>query len=39
MGLHPAPYGGGVLRDTVKLQVLRAINRAERWLNIRPAEG
>src|SRR5256886_5968442 len=39
MGLHPVPYGGGVLRDTVKLQVLRAINRAERWLNIRPAEG
>ena len=39
MGLRPAPYGKGVLRDAMKLQVLRALNRAEKWLNIRPAEG
>ena len=39
IGLHPAPYGKGALRDTMKLQVLRALNRAERWLNIQPAEG
>jgi len=37
LGLRPADYGKGPLRDTMKLQVLRAINRAERWLNIRPA--
>lgn len=39
MGLHPAPYGTGGLRDTMKLQVLRALNRAEKWLNMQPAEG
>jgi hypothetical protein len=39
MGLHPAPYGEGALRDTMKLQVLRALNRAQKWLNIQPAEG
>jgi len=39
MGIHPAPYGKGALRDTMKLQVLRAINRAEKWLSIQPAEG
>ena len=39
MGLDPSPYGKGALRDTMKLQVLRAINRAERWLNIQPAES
>jgi hypothetical protein len=39
MGLHPAPYGNGGLRDTMKLQVLRALNRAEKWLNMQPAEG
>jgi len=38
LGLRPAPYGDG-LRDSMKLQVLRAINRAERWLNIKAAEG
>jgi len=39
MGLHPTPYGKGVLRDAMKLQVLRALNRAEKWLNVQPAEG
>jgi len=39
MGLRPAPYGKGALRDTMKLQVLRALNRAQKWLNIQPAEG
>ena len=39
LGLRPAPYGKGALRDIMKLQLLRAINRAERWLNIQPAEG
>jgi len=39
MGLRPAPYGKGVLRDTMKLQFLRAFNRAQRWLNIQPVEG
>jgi hypothetical protein len=39
MGLRPAPYGNGALRDTMKLQVLRVLNRAEKWLNIQPAEG
>jgi hypothetical protein len=39
MGLHPAPYGKGALRDTMKLQIVRALNRAEKWLNLRPAES
>ncbi len=39
LGLRPAPYGKGVLRDAMKLQVLRALNRAEKWLNVQPAEG
>jgi hypothetical protein len=39
MGLRPAPYGKDALRDATKLQVIRAINRAERWLNIQPAGG
>jgi hypothetical protein len=38
-GLNPAPYGKGVLRDAMKLQALRALNRAQKWLNIQPAEG
>lgn len=37
MGLRPAPYGKGVLRDTMKLQVVRALNRAQKWLNTQPA--
>jgi hypothetical protein len=36
LGLHPAPYGKGPLRDAIKLQVLRALNRAQRWLNVQP---
>ncbi len=39
IGLHPAPYGKGALRDKMKLQVVRALNRAQKWLNIQPAEG
>jgi len=39
LGLRPADYGKDALRDTMKLHILRAINRAERWLNIQPAEG
>jgi hypothetical protein len=39
MGLRPAPYGKGALRDTMKLQFLRAFNRAQKWLNIQPVEG
>ena len=39
MGLRPAPYGKDALRDATKLQVIRAINRAERWLNLQPAGG
>jgi len=39
VGLHPAPYGKDALRDTMKLQALRAFNRAQKWLNIQPAEG
>lgn len=39
LGLRPADYGKGALRDTMKLQVLRAINRAEKWLNVQPAGG
>jgi hypothetical protein len=39
IGLQPAPYGQGALRDTMKLQVLRAINRAEQWLNLHPSES
>jgi hypothetical protein len=35
MGLSPAPYGKGALRDTMKLQLIRALNR----LNMQPAEG
>jgi len=27
------------LRDTVKLQAIRALNRTQKWLNIQPAEG
>jgi hypothetical protein len=39
MGLRPAPYGKGALRDTVKLQAVRALNRAQKWLSIQPAGG
>jgi len=39
MGLRPADYGKGVLRDAVKLQVVRGLNRAEKWMNIQPAES
>ncbi|HKB74117.1 MAG TPA: hypothetical protein VKC82_07585 [Burkholderiales bacterium] len=39
VGLHPTPYGKVALRDTMKLQVVRALNRAQKWLNIQPAEG
>jgi len=39
LGLRPAPYGKGALRDAVKLQAIRALNRAEKWLNLQPAEG
>ena len=39
MGLRPAPYGKGALRDTMKLQFLRALNRAQKWLSIQPVEG
>jgi hypothetical protein len=38
-GLHPTPYGKDVLRDAMKLQVLRALNRAGKWLSPRPARG
>ncbi|PYO91327.1 MAG: transcription factor [Gemmatimonadetes bacterium] len=39
MGLSPAPYGKDALRDTMKLQVGRALNRAQKWLNLQPAES
>ena len=39
MGLHPAPYGRGALRDTMKLQLVRALNRAHKWLNMQPSVG
>jgi|SRR5579864_4534935 len=39
MGLQPAPYGQGALRDAMKLQVVRALNRTQKWLNMQPAEG
>jgi len=39
LGFDPAPYGKGPLRDAMKLQVLRALNRAQRWLNVQPVEG
>jgi hypothetical protein len=39
VGLRPAPYGNGVLRDAMKYQVSRMVGRAQRWLNIQPSEG
>jgi len=40
MGLRPTPpCGNGALRDAMKLQVARALNRAQKWLNTQPAEG
>jgi hypothetical protein len=39
VGLVPTPYGEGALRDAMKLQVVRALNRAQKWLNIRPVEA
>jgi len=39
MGLQPSPYGKGALRDAMKLQAVRALNRAEKWLNVQAAES
>jgi len=39
VGLNPAPYGNGVLRDAMKYQLSRVVGRAQQWLNIQPSEG
>jgi hypothetical protein len=39
VGLKPAPYGRGALRDAVKYQASRVVGRAQRMLNIQPSEG
>jgi len=39
VGLSPAPYGRGPLRDALKYQASRVVGRAQRWLNIQPSEG
>lgn len=39
IGLKPAPYGRGALRDAVKYQASRVVGRAQRMLNIQPSEG
>jgi len=36
MGLDPVPYGKSALRDSIKYQALRALGRAEKWLNRQP---
>jgi len=36
VGINPAPYGKGVLRDAMKYQISRAVGRAQRWLNPSP---
>lgn len=39
VGIKPAPYGKGALRDAVKYQAARVVGRARRMLNIQPSEG
>jgi hypothetical protein len=39
VGLKPAPYGQGALRDAVKYQASRVVGRAQRMLNIQPSES
>jgi hypothetical protein len=39
VGINPAPYGRGVLRDAVKYQASRVVGRAQKLLNIQPSEG
>jgi len=39
LGLRPTPYGKGSLRDAVKVQAARVLNRTEAWLNMQPAKG
>lgn len=39
VGIKPAPYGQGALRDAVKYQASRVVGRARRMLNIQPSEG
>jgi hypothetical protein len=39
LGLHPAPYGTGALREMMKFQAVRALNRAQKWLNMQPVDS
>jgi len=39
VGLRPAPYGSGDLRDAMKYQFSRVVGRAQRLLNIQPSGG